>query len=258
MVATGVGAGAGCPGWVGTRRSEAAWARRGNTASSGSSRTAAAPRAWASATNAARCCTRTTASAFCASSARTIAPVIRAGSVPQLGAVADPTSTASPVTETSRPASGEAPACQQISSVRLSSGSPMSARNLSATGNGSRRTLQPARSSRPAMYCAAAYSDSVPPMRGPMPTESSRRWRSASAGRICLSTDWSPWRSDGARRAPGRCVSTAQAGWPAATTATLPAIPPRRLRRLSRALARGWGVDVGLMRAPCWGRSRDV
>ena len=56
------------------------------------------------------------------------------------------------------------------------------------------------------MYCAAAYSDSVPPMRGPMPTDSSRRWRRRLGRPDLLSTLLSPLVSDGVASAPGERV----------------------------------------------------
>ena len=70
----------------------------------------------ASATNAARRFTRVAASASWTSSAITTEPVTAAGSAGHAGAVAGPTSTTGPSTAASRPASGDAPACQQMSS----------------------------------------------------------------------------------------------------------------------------------------------
>ena len=126
--------------------------------------------------------------------------------------MAGPTSTAGPATDMSSPPSGEAPACQQMSSGSWSPGSPMSARNLSATGNGSGHTLQPARSRRRAPNSAARSSDSVPPMRGPMVSERWTRSSSARPGRIALTTWPSRTVSAGARSAPGRGASVRPRG----------------------------------------------
>ncbi|WP_457187367.1 hypothetical protein [Nocardioides sp. P5_E3] len=135
--------------------------------------------------------TRATGSVFCTSSASSTAPVTAAGSAGHVGALAAFTSTTRPVTGlASSPASGEAPACQQMPSSSWLSGSPMSARNLSATGKGSRRTSrQPALRKEVSAYSAAALSEAVPPIRGPICSESTRRSRSARAG-LMRRTTW--------------------------------------------------------------------
>ena len=185
-----------------------------------------------------------------ASSAISTEPVTAAGSAGHVGAVAGSDVDDGALTAASSPASGDAPACQQMSSGSWSPGSPMSARNLSATGKGSSPTC----CSRPASELVGRRT------RRPRARTRCRRYagrspRRARAGRA--GPRWADFPDDlavpllegGARTAPGRAGGS-PGGAAGATTAT----PPAARRGASAAEGAGRGrMSGGSSGRPCGG-----